>query len=106
VVTEPLPKRVHHKVYAADYVSDVGSSDAALQSSAAVEDTPAGTILIGSSRERVGFDSRTSPAALRRIGEGAIELFPFLADVAIMRHYHGFRPYCPDHLPVIGPDPR
>lgn len=106
VVTEPLPKRVHHKVYAADYVSDVGSSDAALQSSAVVEDTPAGTILIGSSRERVGFDSRTSPAALRRIGEGAIELFPFLADVAIMRHYHGFRPYCPDHLPVIGPDPR
>jgi glycine/D-amino acid oxidase-like deaminating enzyme len=23
-----------------------------------------------------------------------------------MRVYHGFRPYCPDHLPVIGPDPR
>jgi glycine/D-amino acid oxidase-like deaminating enzyme len=23
-----------------------------------------------------------------------------------MRVYAGFRPYCPDHLPLIGPDPR
>ncbi len=24
----------------------------------------------------------------------------------ILRTYSGFRPYCPDHLPVIGPDAR
>jgi len=24
----------------------------------------------------------------------------------VQRAYRGFRPYCPDHLPVIGPDPR
>ena len=24
----------------------------------------------------------------------------------MIRSYLGFRPYCPDHLPVIGPDPR
>jgi len=24
----------------------------------------------------------------------------------MLRHYHGFRPFCPDHLPVIGHDPR
>ncbi|WP_341350949.1 FAD-dependent oxidoreductase [Nocardioides convexus] len=24
----------------------------------------------------------------------------------MLRSYLGFRPYCPDHLPVIGPDPR
>lgn len=106
LVTEPLPKRVFHKVYAADYVSDVASSDASLQASAVVEDTPAGTILIGSSRERVGFDSRVSLPALAHIGANAAELFPFLSEVNILRHYHGFRPYCPDHLPVIGPDPR
>lgn len=106
LVTEPLPKRVFHKVYAADYVGDVGSSDASLQSSAVVEDTPAGTILIGSSRERVGFDDSLSPEALGMIGAGAIELFPFMGQVNILRHYFGFRPYCPDHLPVIGPDPR
>jgi glycine/D-amino acid oxidase-like deaminating enzyme len=29
-----------------------------------------------------------------------------LAAAQAMRSFLGFRPYCPDHLPVIGPDPR
>ena len=106
LVTEPLPPMVHHKVYAAEYVDNVGSSDAGLQSSPVVEGTPAGSILIGSSRERVGFDHTVSVPALRTIAANAAALFPFLKEVKIMRHYHGFRPYCPDHLPVIGPDER
>src|SRR5262249_55538019 len=53
LVTEPLPARtIRHKVYAAEYVGDVASSDAALQTSPVVEGTGGGTILIGSSRER------------------------------------------------------
>ncbi len=106
LVTEPLPPMIRHKVYAAEYVDNVGSSDSGLQASPVVEGTPAGTILIGSSRERVGFDNTLSPLALRTIARNAIALFPFLEHTAILRHYHGFRPYCPDHLPVIGPDPR
>ncbi|MBK0420756.1 FAD-binding oxidoreductase [Leucobacter sp. CSA2] len=106
MVTERLPPMVHHKVYAAEYVDNVGSSDAGLQASPVVEGTPAGTILIGSSRERVGFDSTVSTEALRTIARNAVALFPFLERTRILRHYHGFRPYCPDHLPVIGPDPR
>lgn len=106
MVTEPLPPMVHHKVYAAEYVDNVGSSDAGLQASPVVEGTSAGSILIGSSRERVGFDRRISVPALRTIAANAAALFPFLRDVKILRHYHGFRPYCPDHLPVIGHDER
>ena len=106
MVTERLRPMVHHKVYAAEYVDNVGSSDAGLQASPVVEGTPAGTILIGSSRERVGFDSTVSVDALRTIARNAVALFPFLERTRILRHYHGFRPYCPDHLPVIGPDPR
>ncbi|WP_042544787.1 NAD(P)/FAD-dependent oxidoreductase [Leucobacter komagatae] len=106
LVTEPLPPMVHHKVYAAEYIDNVGSGDASLQSSPVVEGTPAGTILIGSSRERIGFDSTVSTDALRQIAANAIELFPFLERTRILRHYHGFRPFCPDHLPVIGHDPR
>ena len=34
-----------------------------------------------------------------------MRLFPVLADISVLRVYRGFRPYCPDHLPVIGPDP-
>jgi glycine/D-amino acid oxidase-like deaminating enzyme len=43
---------------------------------------------------------------VRRLAAQAVELFPFLADVSLLRTYLGFRPYCPDHLPIIGEDPR
>ncbi|MCP3757338.1 FAD-binding oxidoreductase [Streptomyces sp. TBY4] len=106
LVTEPLPRVVRHKVYAADYIADVASGSAALQSSAVVEGTPAGPVLIGATRERVGFDRSLSTEALRRLAGQAAALFPVLAGVRVLRTYHGFRPYLPDHLPAIGPDPR
>ncbi|MEU9130005.1 FAD-binding oxidoreductase [Kitasatospora sp. NPDC048540] len=106
LVTEPLPRIVRHKVYAADYVADVASGSAALQTSAVVEGTPAGPVLIGASRERVGFDRTLAPEVLRRLAEGAAALFPVLREVTVQRAYRGFRPYLPDHLPAIGADPR
>ncbi|MFE5867352.1 NAD(P)/FAD-dependent oxidoreductase [Streptomyces roseifaciens] len=106
LVTEPLPRVVRHKVYAADYVADVASGSAALQTSAVVEGTPAGPVLIGASRERVGFDRTLSVEVLRRLAAQATALFPVLAGVRALRTYAGFRPYLPDHLPAIGPDPR
>ncbi|MGW5531851.1 NAD(P)/FAD-dependent oxidoreductase [Streptomyces xanthochromogenes] len=106
LVTEPLPRVVRHKVYAADYVADVASDSAALQTSAVVEGTPAGPVLIGASRERVGFDRALSVPALRRLAAGATALFPVLAGVRVIRTYAGFRPYLPDHLPAIGTDAR
>ena len=106
LVTEPLPPTVRHKVYAADYVDAVASDDAALQISPVVEGTESGTILIGSSRERVGMDRTLAVDVLRRLAAAAVRLFPMLAGVNAIRAYCGFRPYSPDHLPVIGPDPR
>ncbi|BDM69320.1 oxidoreductase [Streptomyces nigrescens] len=106
LVTEPLPRLVRRKVYAADYVADVASDSAALQTSAVVEGTPAGPVLIGASRERVGFDRSLSVEALSRLAGQAVLLFPVLATVRAVRTYAGFRPYLPDHLPAIGPDPR
>ncbi|WP_433192423.1 NAD(P)/FAD-dependent oxidoreductase [Nocardia sp. CA-107356] len=106
LVTEPLPPTINHKVYSGDYVASTLSSDEGLQTSTVIEGTQAGTILIGSSRERVGFDRTVSLPALREIAAKAMALFPSLARVRIMRTYMGFRPYCPDHLPVIGHDSR
>ncbi|WP_101392652.1 FAD-binding oxidoreductase [Streptomyces sp. TLI_146] len=106
LVTEPLPRLVRHKVYAADYIADVASGSAALQSSAVVEGTAAGPVLIGATRERVGFDRALSTEALRRLAVQAAALFPVLTGVRAIRTYHGFRPYLPDHLPAIGPDLR
>ncbi|ASQ93476.1 FAD-binding oxidoreductase [Streptomyces sp. 11-1-2] len=106
LVTESLPRMVHHKVYAADYVADVASDSAALQTSPVVEGTAAGPVLIGASRERVGFDRSFSLPVVRALAAGATRLFPFLERVRAMRSYLGFRPYMPDHLPAVGPDPR
>lgn len=106
LVTTRMRHRIFHKVYDADYVGAVGSDDSALQTSSVVESTASGTVLIGSSRQQVGFDSRMRVDALSGIAAKAVRLFPFLADAAVMRSYGGFRPFMPDHLPVIGEDPR
>jgi glycine/D-amino acid oxidase-like deaminating enzyme len=104
LVTEPTKKYVFHKVYDSDYVANVASSNAELQTSTVVEGTRAGTILIGASRERVGFDGSMNYEILRRLAAQATSLFPVLRDVQLLRAYRGFRPYAPDHLPVIGED--
>ncbi len=106
LVTEPLPRVVRHKVYSADYVGNVASDDVGLETSAVIEGTRGGTVLIGASRERVGFDQTLSVDVVTRLAAQAVRLFPVLADLSLMRVYRGFRPYCPDHLPVIGADPR
>ncbi|MGX1792684.1 NAD(P)/FAD-dependent oxidoreductase [Microbacterium sp. NPDC055312] len=106
LVTTAMPQRIFHKVYDADYVGAVGSADAALQTSTVVESTPAGTVLIGSSRERVGFSEDGLLAPLAEIAAKAARLFPFLRDTMLLRTYFGFRPYAPDHLPAIGADAR
>lgn len=106
LVTQPLPRVVRHKVYSADYVENVASDNAGLETSPVVEGTRGGTVLIGASRERVGFDPTVSVPVVRRLAAHAVALFPVLAGVDLLRVYGGFRPYCPDHLPVVGPDPR
>jgi glycine/D-amino acid oxidase-like deaminating enzyme len=106
LVTEPMPSVVRHKVYSADYTATVASGDAGLQTSVVVEGTRGGTVLIGASRERVGFDRRVDYDVVRRLAAQALRLFPVFASMRLLRVYRGFRPYCPDHLPVIGPDSR
>ena len=104
LVTEPAPQYIFHKVYDSDYVANVASSDADLQTSTVVEGTRSGTILIGASRERVGFDGSMNYEILRKLAHQAVSLFPVLRDVQLLRAYRGFRPYAPDHLPLIGED--
>lgn len=106
IVTEPLPKIVRHKVYEAGYVETVSSDDAAVQIAAVVEGTKSGTLLLGSSRQRVGFDSTVEKSVIRAIARRAVRFFPVLATVNALRAYVGFRPFAPDHLPVIGADGR
>nr|BFF26407.1 hypothetical protein GCM10025732_43720 [Glycomyces mayteni] len=106
LVTARMAQRVFHKVYDGDYFGATQSADADLQTSSVVESTPGGTVLIGSSRQQIGFDDRLRVNVLAEIAGRALRLFPFLAGTPVIRAYGGFRPYVPDHLPVVGADPR
>lgn len=105
LVTTPMRQRVRHKVYDGDYFAATQSAGAELQTSAVIESTQGGTVLIGSSREQVGFDERLRAEVLAQMARRAVAVFPFLAETNVMRTYLGFRPYVPDHLPVVGADP-
>ncbi len=106
LVTEPVGRLVRHKVYAADYVATLTADTAAAQVSPVVEGTRGGTVLLGSSREFVGFDAGTDTALVRRIAGACVAMFPVLEHVSLLRTYVGLRPWVPDHLPIIGHDPR
>ncbi|TKK84149.1 FAD-binding oxidoreductase [Herbidospora galbida] len=107
LVTQPFAvPPVRHKVYTAAYVTNVASDAEGLETSGVIESTRAGTVLIGASRQRVGYDTAIDYPVLAKLARQAIGLFPVLGDRQVMRAYAGLRPYSPDHLPVIGPDHR
>ncbi len=66
-----------------------------------LEPRPDGNILIGSSREFVGYNTGTSYPVISAIIRRAIRFLPVLKDVHIIRTYAGLRPYTPDHLSII-----
>ena len=105
LVTARMPQRIWHKIYDTSYVGAVQSNGDDLQTSAVIESTASGTVLIGSSRQNVGFDASIDVTVLREMATKAIRLVPFLREATIIRAYGGFRPFSRDHLPIIGPDP-
>lgn len=65
------------------------------------EATESQNFLMGSSREFTGFNTKVNPGVIRLIAERAIEYFPQMKDISIIRSYAGLRPWTPDHLPII-----
>lgn len=53
-----------------------------------------GTVLLGSTNEFAGFDTRTTPGALGEISRYAARLMPRLGGVNVVRAWAGLRPYC------------
>ena len=61
-----------------------------------------GNYLIGSTREKTGFDRTTVPEAISLLANQAKHFFPVLADVHIIRTFAGLRPSTPDGMPFVG----
>jgi glycine oxidase len=64
-----------------------------------------GSVVVGSTEERVGFDCRVTAAGVRWLLHEATSFVPELAGWSFREAYAGLRPATPDGLPVIGPIP-
>ncbi len=65
-----------------------------------IRQTVEGTIMIGESREEAGFDDATSPEIVRTLADRAVQTFPFLQQVRIVRTWGALRVMAPDGLPI------
>jgi len=70
-----------------------------------IEQTMNGGFLLGSTREFVGFDRRTTWSAMRRIALQTSRIIPALRGLRVIRTFAGLRPSTPDGLPILGPVP-
>lgn len=104
VVTVPLPDDIvrNKVVLAAGYMDSLkGDVDVAI--AANVQQALNGNLVLGSSRQFVGFDTSVEPAVIGLMVSRCLRFFPSLAGILAIRTWSGLRPYTPDLLPIIGP---
>jgi glycine oxidase len=64
-----------------------------------------GSLVVGATEERVGYDCRVTVAGVESLLAAATKLAPALADAGFRNAWAGLRPATPDGLPMIGPVP-
>jgi glycine/D-amino acid oxidase-like deaminating enzyme len=105
-VPEPDASFLRRKIVDGSYLLSVTETDARRQVSTVVETTWDGHVIVGSSRERSGFDPTVDEDLARAVQERAAKLIPDVAGLVPAATWVGFRPWLPDHLPAIGPSRR
>jgi glycine/D-amino acid oxidase-like deaminating enzyme len=93
---------LRHKVVDGSYLLSVTSAAAGRQVSTVVETTWEGDVVVGSTRERCGFDPAVDAGLAREVQARAARLVPGVARLEPVKTWVGFRPWLPDHLPAIG----
>jgi len=105
-VGDPEPGLLRRKLIDGGYLLAVLETSADRQIATVTETTWDGHVLVGSSRERTGFDPSVDPALSEELRRRAALLVPALADLPVDDAWVGFRPWLPDNLPAIGPSRR
>lgn len=107
LVTEPAEPLLPMSLITAGYIAAKFNPEIAARAGQGVsmEQTEAGSFLLGSTREFVGFDRRTRMRDLAGIARRAGRIIPALAELSAIRSFAGLRPYTPDGLPILGPVP-
>ncbi len=100
-ITDRYPGFVRHQLVELGYLT---SAHDMTNESVAFNVQPRSTtqVLIGSSRELVGWDASTNRRVLRQMLHRALLFMPALAGLSVVRAWTGFRPATADKLPLIG----
>lgn len=100
-ITDRAPGFVRHQLVELGYLT---SAHVMTNESVAFNVQPRSTsqVLIGSSRELVGWDASTNRRVLRQMLDRARAFMPALAGLSVIRTWTGFRPASIDKLPLIG----
>jgi len=104
LVTEPLPPIVGRGILSATYIAaKFGSAPAETDCEGiSIDQTASGNLIVGSTREFVGFNQGTTYRGMKGIAREAVRIVPQLRDRHIIRIFSGLRPYTPDGLPILG----
>ena len=100
-ITDRYPGFAHHEVVELGYLKSV-HVPAAESVACNVLPRPNGQVLIGSSRQFGVTDARIDAPVLERMLRRAVEYFPGLARLNVIRTWTGFRAATSDRLPLIG----
>ena len=102
VNTDRYPGFVRHQLVELGYLK---SAHTLTKESVAMNVQPrhTGQLLVGSSRELVGWDASLNRALCARMLRRASDYLPALGRLHALRTWVGFRPATPDKLPLVGP---
>jgi len=119
LVTEAMPPMLPGEVLSASYLASKGAPPVSLadwysgsfesdglQVGLAASQMERGNLLLGSTREFAGRDTRSTRRGIRALVEEAISILPEVGPLRLIRAYAGLRPATPDGLPIIERSPR
>jgi len=101
VITERAPGFLRHQAVELGYLK---SAHTLTKESVAfnVQPRKTGQVLVGSSREFVGWDATINRSIRARMIDRALGFLPGLRALPALRTWVGFRPATPDKLPLVG----
>ncbi len=105
VVTHAKEPVLTHSLISAKYIAVKYDPDSAVNSGQGIsmEQTDNGNLLLGSTREFVGFNKENTMSGILKIIRQTAVVLPVLENFQVIRAFAGLRPYTPDGLPILGP---
>lgn len=105
VVTHAGKPVLSHCLLSAKYIAAKYDPSSAVNTGQGIsmEQAYNGNLLLGSTREFVGFNKENTLSGIWKIIRQTAAILPVLENFQVIRTFAGLRPYTPDGLPILGP---